>query len=202
MPSHLAVGLSENSGATWMEGSGVPWDVRYAYFTYGWADNWGYGSDNGSWGLGYMQESASEGFIPAVEYYCMNGEPGGGEDQFLAKTQDATTMAEYFGDFKILMQNVKSFGKPVVVLLEADGFGFLEEQSNGDPTTYAAVAASGVPELASLPNTVAGWGLAFLQLRQAVGASNAILGIHVSAWASTPPPRAAAHGYVANPSPP
>src|ERR1700691_1741768 len=76
MPSHLAVGLSENSGATWMEGSGVPWDVRYAYFTYGWADNWGYGSDNGSWGLGYMQESASEGFIPAVEYYCMNGEPG------------------------------------------------------------------------------------------------------------------------------
>jgi len=184
MPSHLSVGLFENPGATWMKSSGVPWDLRYAYFTYGWADNWGYGSDNGSWGLNFMTESASDGFTPAVEYYCMNGEPGGGQDQFLTKAQDATTMAEYFGDFKILMQNIKSFGKPVVVLMEADGFGFLEEQSNGNPSTYAAVAASGLPELASLPNTVAGWGLAFLQLREAVGASNAVLGIHVSSWAS------------------
>ena len=38
-----------------------------------------------------------------------------------------------------------------------------------------------MPELAGLPNTVAGWGLAFLQLRKSVGANNAILGMHVSA---------------------
>jgi hypothetical protein len=183
LPSHLSVGLFEQSGATWMKGSGVPWDLRYAYFTYGWANNWGYGSRDGSWGLNYMKESSGEGFVPAVEYYCVNGEPGGAEAQFLAKTQNTTTMAEYFGDFKLLMQNIKTFGKPVVVLMEADGFGFLEQQSNGNPNAYAAVAASGLPELASLPNTVAGWGLAFLQLRKAVGATNAILGIHVSDWA-------------------
>jgi hypothetical protein len=184
LPSHMMVGLFESAGGTWMKGSGVPWDVRYAYFTYGWANNWGYGARDGSWGLGFMNESASSGFIPAVEYYCINGEPGGGESSFLTKAQNATTMAEYFGDFKLLMQNIKSFGKPVVVLMEADGFGFLEQQSGGNPGTYAAVAASGLPELASLPNTVAGWGLAFLQLRKAVGATNAVLGIHVSAWAS------------------
>ncbi|HSY24626.1 MAG TPA: hypothetical protein VK841_21015, partial [Polyangiaceae bacterium] len=122
--------------------------------------------------------------IPAVEYYCVDGEPGGGEAQFLAKVQNATTMAEYFGDFKLLMQQVKAFGKPVVVLVEADGFGFLEQQTSNAPNTSAAIASTGMPELASLPNTVAGWGLAFLALRNAVGASNAILGMHVSSWAS------------------
>ncbi len=43
---------------------------------------------------------------------------------------------------------------------------------------------SGLAELAGLPNTVAGWGLAFLQLRKSVGANNAVLGIHISGWAS------------------
>jgi hypothetical protein len=35
-----------------------------------------------------------------------------------------------------------------------------------------------------LPNTAAGWGLAFLQLRKSVGANNVILGMHISAWAT------------------
>ena len=183
LPSHLSVGLFEGSGGSWMKASGVPWDVRYAYFTYGWANNWGYGAHDGSWGLNYLNESSAAGYVPAVQYYVVNGEPGGAEAQFLAKTQNATTMAEYFGDFKLLMQNIKTFGKPVVVLMEADGYGFLEQQSNGNPNTYAAVADSGLPELSSLPNTVAGWGLAFLQLRKAVGATNAVVGIHVSDWA-------------------
>jgi len=119
-----------------------------------------------------------------VQFYQMNGEPGGGEAQFYAKTQNAGTMRSYFGDFKLLMQRAKEFNKPVVVLLEADGFAYMQMQSNQNPNAYSAVAASGVPELAGMPNTVAGWGLAFLQLRKAVGANNVILGVHVSAWAS------------------
>jgi hypothetical protein len=184
LPSHMMVGLFENQGGTWLSQSGVPWDMRYSYFTYGWANNWGYGARDGSWGGAFLSETGKQGFVPAVEYYCVNGEPGGDESQFLAKTQNATTMAEYFGDFKLLMQQVKTFGKPVVVLLEADGFGFMEQQSSNAPNTAAAIASTGMPELASLPNTVAGWGLAFLAIRQAVGASNALLGIHVSSWAS------------------
>lgn len=41
-----------------------------------------------------------------------------------------------------------------------------------------------MPELAALPNSVAGWGLSFLAIRKAVGANNAILGMHISGWAS------------------
>ena len=184
LPARVEVGLFEGTGNTWMKDSGVPWDVRYQYFTKGWIDNWGWGNYDGKWGLDYMRECDAQRFIPAIQYYQMNDEPGGGEDQFLAKVQNAATMRSYFGDFKILLQRAKEFGKPVVILLEADGYGLLQQQTSSNPNAYAAIKDSGVPELAGLPNTVAGWGLSFLQMRKAVGATNAILGIHISGWAS------------------
>ena len=48
MPSRLVVGLFEQWGGTWMRDSAVPWDVRYAYFTKGWSNNWGWGAHDGS----------------------------------------------------------------------------------------------------------------------------------------------------------
>ena len=184
LPPRLMVGLFEDTGQTWMRDSGVPWDVRYRYLTKGWVNNWGWGARDGVFAKNFMTESAARGWLPAVQYYQVNDEPGGGEAQFLAKTQNAATMSSYFSDYKLLLQRAKEFGKPVLVLLEADGFGLLQQQTQSNPHAYAAVAATGLPELAGLPNTVAGWGLAFLQLRKAVGANNVVLGIHVSGWAS------------------
>jgi hypothetical protein len=184
LPARELVGLFEDTGATWMRSSGVPWDVRYRYFTKGWVNNWGWGAYDGSWGLSYMRECDGQRFIPSVQYYQMNGEAGGGESAFLQKVQNATTMKNYFGDFKLLMQRAKDFGKPVIILIEADGFAFLQQQTAGNSNAFAAIKDSGMVELAGLPNTVAGWGLAFLQIRKAVGASNAVLGIHISGWAS------------------
>jgi hypothetical protein len=184
LPARLGVGLFEGPGGTWMKTSGAAWDYRYQYFTKGWVNNWGWGARDGSWGLSYMRECDTQGYVPVAAYYQMNGEPGGSESAFLAKTQSAATMASYFGDFKILLQRAKDFGKPFVVLLEADGFAFLEQQAANNPNTYAAVKDTGMAELQALPNTVAGWGLAFLALRKSVGANNVLLGVHVSAWAS------------------
>jgi hypothetical protein len=196
LPARELVGLFEDTGGTWMKSSGVPWDVRYRYFTKGWVNNWGFGAYDGSWGLGYMRECDGQRSIPAVQYYQMNGEVGGSESAFLAKVQNATTMRSYFGDFKLLMQRAKDFGKPVIILIEADGFGFLQQQTGGNTAAYAAIKDSGVAELAGLPNTVAGWGLAFLQLRKSVGAANAVLGIHISGWASG---KDVAYGSVTDP---
>jgi hypothetical protein len=184
LPSRMMVGLFEEWGGTWLRDSAVPWDVRYAYFVKGWANNWGWGAHDGSMATAFFNECSAHNFIPAVQFYQLHGESGGGEDQFLAKTQSASTMASYFSDFKLLMQRAKEFNKPVVVMIEADGTGFLQSQSNQNPNTYSAIAASGLPELAGLPNTVAGWGLAFLQIRKAVGANNVVLGMHISGWAS------------------
>lgn len=184
LPDKLLVGLFENPGQAWMKNSGVPWNARYCYITKGWVNNWGWGAYDGAFALGFMRESDGMGAVPALEFYQMNGEAGGGEDRFWAKTQDAALMKAYFGDFKILMQRAKDFGKPVYVLIEADGSGFLQAQTGGNPNAAAAVASTGMPELAGLPNTVAGWGQAFLAIKKAVGASNAFLGMHVSGWAS------------------
>lgn len=185
LPDRLAVGLMESKGSFWMRDSGVAWDLRYAYFTKDWRNNWGWDTTNsGIWGLEWMEECDQQGFIPAIQYYSLNDFAGGGEDQFYAKTTDPTTMAQYFDDFKLLMQRAKEFGKPVLVMLEADGYAYMQRQSGNNPDAYAAIADSGMSELSGLPNTVAGWGLAFLQLRKTVGADNVILGIHISAWAS------------------
>src|SRR5688500_17196385 len=137
LPARLEVGLFEDTGQTWMKSSAVDWDMRYRYFTKGWVDNWGWGDYNGGWGLAYMKECDAQGFIPAIQYYQLFGEAGGAESASLKKVQTKSTMASYFGDFKLLMQRAKEFGKPVVVLLEADGFGFLESQTNHNPSTYA-----------------------------------------------------------------
>ena len=183
VPDKLLLGLFENPGQTWMKTSGVPWNARYCYLTKGWVNNWGWSPYDGSWALDFMKEGDALGAVPVVQFYQMNGEAGGGEAQFLAKARDPALMQSYFGDFKILMQRAKDFGKPVYVELEADGFGLLEQQSGGNPNASAAVASTGMPELASLPNTVAGWGMAFLAIKKAVGADNAFLCVHVSAWA-------------------
>jgi hypothetical protein len=184
LPARVMVGLFEDSGSTWMKNSGVRWDSRYRYLTKGWVNNWGFGAYDGSFALSYFRECDTQGFVPAVQYYQIFGEPGGGESAMLQKVQNATTMRSYYGDFKLLMQRAKDYGKPVVILLEGDGFGFLEQQSGENSSAPAAIASTGMSELAGLPNTVAGFGLAFLQIRKAVGATNAVLGVHISAWAS------------------
>lgn len=184
MPTHLAVGLFEDTGQTWMKSSGVAWDARYRYFTKGWVNNWGYGAYDGSWGKAYLVECDAQGYLPVIQYYQMNGDSNYNEGAFFATTQNAATMASYFGDFRLLMQRAKEFGKPVLVLLEGDGYAYMQIQSGNNPEAYSAIAASGLAELQGLPNTAAGWGLAFLQLRKAVGASNVILGMHISAWAT------------------
>ncbi len=184
IPSSLLLGLFENRGKTWMKESNVPWNARYCYLTKGWVDNWGWGEKDGSYALAYMNECDEQHTVPVIQYYQVTGEDGGGEDKFLEKVQTVATMTSYFGDFKLLMERATDFGKPVYILLEADGFGYLEIQSSNNPDAGAAVASTGLAELSGLPNTIAGWGQAFLALKKAAGASNALLGIHISGWAS------------------
>jgi hypothetical protein len=185
MPDYLAVGIGEVSpGDTWMASSGVTWDLAYKYFTNNWW-TWGSPTIPASYASGYFAELDALGTIPAVQYYVVNAmPPQNDEQQFYEKVKKTDLMKQYFTAFRYLMERAKDFDKPVLVLLEADGFGYLQQKSGNNPSAYAAVKSSGVPEIADLPDTVAGWGMAFLQIRKKVGAGKAILGIHVSAWAS------------------
>ena len=185
LSARMSVGLFENLGGSWLKSSGAKWDMRYAYFGMGWLNRWGYGPADGQSALDYMNECDAQGFIPVIQYYVLRNEPpASDESKTLSKMQNAQVMTDYWTQFKVFMQKAKQFGKPVVVILEGDGFGFMEQQSGDNPSAYAAVAASGVPELASTPNTVAGFGQGYLQMRKALGASNVMMGPDVPVWAT------------------
>jgi hypothetical protein len=184
LPARFLVGIRGAPGDTWLRDSGVAWDWRYQYLTKGWVSNWNNnGPRDGAFAYRYFFESYEQGMIPAVGFYQLLGEPGGGESATLEKLQNASLMGSYFADFRVLLQQIRAFGNPVVVILETDTFGFAESQSGTNPNVYAAVADSGLPELAGMPNTLAGWGQAFLKLRQEVGATTAILGLDPPGWA-------------------
>jgi hypothetical protein len=202
LPSdRLHFGLANGPGTelNWMVATGIPWRYRYQYLAGG--INTGGGSTDPNCGANagwqtwnspagqfvtdYITASAAHSMIAVFTYYEIvqsNPSPGN-ESAELTKISTVCTMQAYWADFTVLMQKVGASGGQVVVQVEPDFWGFMEHQS-ADPTTLpAVVASSGNPDLAGLPNTVAGMGLAFLKLRDKY-APNAILGIHASSWAS------------------
>jgi hypothetical protein len=201
LPSdRLHFGLANGPGTQldWMVGSGVPWRYRYQYLAGGintaggssdpCAGNAGWQTWNspaGQFVTDYINASAAHSYIPVFTYYeIVQSNPSqGNESAELTKISTLCTMQAYWADFTVLMQKVGAYGGQVVVHVEPDFWGFMEHQSP-DPTTIpAVVASSGNADLAGLPNTVAGMGLAFLKLRDKY-APNAILGIHASSWGS------------------
>src|SRR5437868_3100352 len=92
-------------------------------------------------------------------------------------------MQRYWADFTVLMRKAGAYGGWVVVHVEPDFWGFMQQKS-ADPSTLAAsVASTGNADLAGLPDTVQGMGWAFLKLRDKY-APNALLAIHASSWGS------------------
>ena len=184
LPDKFLLGLFEGknqkgANETWMEESGVPWNSRYLYLTNGWSKWW----PNGSYASDFMEYCDTINTIPVIQYYCMNGLDGTYEDQFYEKSKKPEVMKQYYEEFIVLMQKVKEFNKPVMILIEADGFANMQQMGKSTEA-YSAVEATGVSELEGLPDTVAGWGMAFLKIRKELNASNAVLGMHVSGWAS------------------
>src|SRR5260370_18642429 len=95
-------------------------------------------------------------------------------------------MNAYFANFKLLMQKVGAFGKPTVIHVEPDFWGYMEQRAaGGDASTVAAkVGGSGFADVAGIPDTVQGFGDALLKLRD-LYAPTAIMAVHASAWSSS-----------------
>ncbi len=123
----------------------------------------------------------------------------------LTHLNDAQLMAVYYEDFKTLMKRlgpgtydgVQGFGKTAIVHVEPDlsgyankavidntrCFGFCTGQGDDPSFLKAAVASTGLPELAALPNTYQGYNWALLKLRDQY-APNVLLAFHVSNWST------------------
>src|SRR4051812_40569968 len=181
LPSHFMIGWGAGSyDDKWAKNSGTAYDVQWTYLSgqhgQNWYNTWGGGASDGSWLDGMLSTIDGLGLIPGIHLYNMGYGHDGGDSGLLTEVQDATWTKNYFTEFKVMLQKIKSFGKPVIIVLEGDSFGMLSLLTKNDPSTKAAVASSGLAELADLPNTVAGFGQAFLALRKSVGVTNVAMG--------------------------
>jgi hypothetical protein len=197
--SRLELGVSSDATQLgWMRSSGVPWKYRYQYLSGGanTQSSWLHWQDAaaapGQFAADYLSASGGGGYIPFLPYYVLlQSSPSAGSDEGArdyANLNNAATMNAYFGAFKVLMQRAGAYGKPVVVQVEPDFWGFMQAKARalgvaGADGVPAAVAGSGAADVAGYPNTLAGFGRALLHLRDAF-APNVTMAVHASQWAS------------------
>ncbi|HEX6348399.1 MAG TPA: hypothetical protein VF160_03295 [Candidatus Dormibacteraeota bacterium] len=192
----LHFGLSSEPGQLdWMTSSGVPWRYRFSYLAGGVNTGSGWTTWNspaGQYATYYMDASTSApaSYIPVFTYYMLlQSNPSSGSDELTRdynNLNNPATMAAYYADFKLLMQKAGAYGKTVVIHVEPDLWGYMQQKAAGgdSSTVSAAVASSGFAEAAGQPNTVQGFAHELLQLRDTY-APNASMGIHASPWASS-----------------
>ena len=187
----LHFGLAnEPDGLDWMTSSGVPWRYRYQYLSAGVNTSSGWETWNspaGAFATYYMNNSDAHGYIPVFTYYeLLQSLPSTGaneSDRDYSNLNDTATMNAYYANFKLLMQKAGAFGKPVIVHVEPDFWGYMQQRAaGGDASTVSAkVGASGFADVAGIPDTVQGFGQALVKLRD-LNATNVVLAIHASMW--------------------
>jgi hypothetical protein len=180
---HFLVGMGNdlNNDHT-MDGAytlGVTMDLHYAYMVGlpgqgGWPD-W---NSNGSF-VNILADSAdAQGTAPMYTLYAMatlgDGNLAGlGMDSF---------MQPYWDGAKLLFQRIAMFGKPALVHVEPDFWGYAEQMSGGDPSALAVRVSGLAPDCAGLPDNLSGMGHCFLKLAHTY-APSALVGFHASRWA-------------------
>jgi hypothetical protein len=172
--------------------NGTAWDYRYQYLAGGVNTGSGWETWNspaGAFASYYLQDSGTNGYMPGLVYYEMeqsNGSCNGcGEAQRdLSNLANPSTMAAYYANWTLLMQQISAYGKPALVIVEPDLWGFIQQQASGNAANVAAsTASSGNADAAGLPNSAQGFAWALLRIRDRY-APKAVLALHASPWST------------------
>ena len=156
---------------------GVTLDLHYAYLVGlagqgGWPD-W---NANGTF-VNILTDSAdARGVVPMFSFYQM---AAWGEANTSVLTNDAF-MAPYWSGARLLFQRLAAFGKPALVHLEPDFWGFAQQQ-NGNPAAIPARVKAHAPECSDLPDDLTGVGRCLVRLARTI-APKAVIGFHASPW--------------------
>ncbi|MGH2487919.1 MAG: hypothetical protein ACRDHE_18105 [Ktedonobacterales bacterium] len=197
MPKHFSFGIMDAPGgegylSSMRSTNGTAWDYRYQYLSggantgHGWAT---WNSPTGQFATYYMQASSGAGIMPAFVYYQLlqsNGTSGSGQNGTdLAHLTSATTMNAYYADWALLMQKIGAYGKPVLVIVEPDLWGFMQQAVSGHGNSAtsipASVTSSGYADAQGFANNAQGFAWTLLHIRDKY-AANAILALHASPW--------------------
>ncbi len=189
----FAFGMTNGAGAArQLTASGVTWSYRYQYLAGGvnTGSGWTTWAPNSSFASNYMTESAAVGMTPVFTYYqLLQSLPATGPeaDRDFANLNDRDTMRAYYREFTLLMDQAKAFGRPVIVHVEPDLSGYMQQRvvdsTNNASSIEAAVSNTGNTEIANLPNTYQGFNDALLRIRD-LHAPNVLLATHASAWST------------------
>ena len=198
MPAHFAFGLMNGPGDVALMNdmrarNGAAWDFRYQYLAggvntgHGW-ETWN--TPTGAFATYYLGESAGNGYLPAFVYYEMLQSSGpcascSESQRDLVNLNTPSVMAAYYANWRLLMQKIAAAGKPALIIVEPDLWGYMQQASAsaGADGVPASVASSGDRDAAGLPNTAQGFAWALLRIRDRY-APNALLALHISNWAT------------------
>lgn len=191
-PSHLVLGMSDvEHGAADLRAE-TALEARYHYLAGGvnTGEGWlTWAAGEGSFASQFIAESQAAGFLPVLSLYTLRQslpgitDPDEREGDLLnLRTRD--TMRAFFAELQAFYRLAAQAGGPVYLHVEPDLWGYAQVAAAGtDDATQvpAKVAATGIPALKDLPDTVAGLAQAVRRLRDQL-APNVVLGYHLSIW--------------------
>jgi hypothetical protein len=185
-PTSLQIGLTDSPGGASALRKSAPFGFRYQYLAGGvnTGKGWSTWNPDGTFASLYVKDSWAQRVVPVLTYYMLlqSSPQGGVEAQTdLAHLRDAALMKTYWDDVRLLLQRVKG-GKPVVVHVEPDLWGYLEQAND------TALARAFAQQWVSLRNDLA---------------PNVLLAYHMSGWGTKhdivyeDPPDATVRAYAA-----
>ncbi|MGH7266584.1 MAG: hypothetical protein ACREMB_17315, partial [Candidatus Rokuibacteriota bacterium] len=157
-PTVLHLGMAEGPGGAASLRASAPFGFRYQYLGGGVNTGAGWAVVTPMLVTEYIQESIDHGLVPVFPYYQMvQSAPGHGQSEADANAtnlQTPETMAAYYADLRHFFQRAADFPDRLVVLhVEPDLWGYVQQRWGDDASAAPArVAASGVAELAGLPD--------------------------------------------------
>lgn len=185
----LQLGITSAPGQAAAQHGQAPFGFRYQYLAGGvntgsqtWL-HWGH-----DFVATYIRESEAAHVVPVFSYYeIRQSQPGAvqGQDSAadLVNLKDRATMLAYYRNLKAFFKQAATAKGPVILHVEPDLWGFIEQASkdNRAASVPVAVASSGMPGLRGLANNGSGLAQAIVALRNRY-APHVILAYADSIW--------------------
>jgi hypothetical protein len=191
----LEIGIGNTPGGAAAMRASAPFAFRYDYLAGGvnTGNGWSTWDADAQFPTYYIQESVNNRLTPVFSYYMIRQSAPGNAmaeaDGDIANLRNASTMSAYYADLKLFFQRAGAQSGTVVVLhVEPDLWGFIQQRYGDDPAAAPVqVAATGVSELAGLPDNASGLARAIVKLRDSY-APNVLLAYQLSLWGTNVDP--------------
>ena len=136
----VELGLADAPGGAASLRASADFAFRYQYLAGGvnTGNGWSTWNTNGQFVTWYIEDSADHGMTPVFPYYMLlQSNPSSGGDEKardLSNLANASTMAALYADLRLFFQ--RAAGSTTVVLhVEPDLWGYIEQASSGDDAT-------------------------------------------------------------------